>query len=78
MQEKINAKYREIIGIWSKKLREGSVPPWKVEEALAEGSHVPIEESFAVAAMCRRQYIEEVTGEDFDFIQVPEKPYKTF
>ena len=78
MQERRDEKYREIIDNWSRKLSEGSVPPWKVEEDLAEGSDVPIEESFAVAAMCRRKYIEEVTGEAFDFIRVPENPYKTF
>lgn len=78
MQEGIDAKYRKIAESWAKKLKEGTFPPWKVEEALAERSHVPLEERFAVAAMCRRLFIEEVTGQAFSFIQIPEKPYKTF
>ena len=78
MQEGKDIKYRNIAETWSKKLKEGRLPPWKVEEVLAEESDVPLEDSFAVAAMCRRLYIEEITGEAFNFIRIPEKPYKTF
>lgn len=59
------------------KLKNGTIPPWKVEELLASAFGITPPHNFKAAAQCRRSFIEEVTGEPFRYIQVPDKPYKT-
>jgi hypothetical protein len=59
------------------KLKDGNLAPWKVEEELETNFGVIPPQNFMEAAQCRRRFIEEVTGEPFRFIQVPDKPYKT-
>jgi hypothetical protein len=58
------------------KLKDGTLAPWKVEEELESSFGVTPPRNFSEAAQCRRRFLEEVTGESFKYIQVPEKPYK--
>ncbi len=52
----------------------GKFTPWKAEEtALQEGVQSP--HHFSVAAIARRAFIEEKSGEQFHHITLPEKPY---
>lgn len=57
-------------------LKNGSLPPWKVEDQLASEGGIPPPNNFRAAALCRRAYIEDLTGEPFRHLRVPEKPYK--
>jgi hypothetical protein len=59
-----------------KLLKNGSLPPWKVEDHLAAEGGVAPPENFRTAALCRQAHIEDLTGEPFRHIRVPEKPYK--
>jgi len=59
-----------------RELKKGQIPPWKAEENLAEKYGITQPLNFKAGALCRQRYIEEVTGEKFCFIQIPEKPYK--
>jgi hypothetical protein len=58
------------------RLKQGSLPPWKVEDELVSGFGIEPPENFRIAAQCRRGFLEEVTGEGFRYIELPEKPYK--
>lgn len=58
------------------RLKDGSLPPWKAEEHLAAEGGIPRPYNFRAAALCRQAYIEDLTGEPFRTIRVPEKPYK--
>jgi hypothetical protein len=58
------------------RLRQGQMAPWKVEDELASTYGIGIPANFRIAAMCRRKFIEEITGESFHHIAVPENPYK--
>jgi hypothetical protein len=71
MDEK-NRRIQECV----QKLREGQLAPWKVEEELESAHGVVIPENFRIAALCRQRFIENITGEKFHHIRVPEDPYK--
>jgi len=58
------------------KLKDGNLAPWKVEDELESSFGITPPHNFGAAAQCRRGFIEEVTGESFRYIQVPDKPYK--
>lgn len=58
------------------RLINGSLPPWKVEEHLAAYKEIEPPNQFRMAAFARQKFLEEVTGEKFQSILIPEKPYK--
>ena len=55
-------------------MMRGDLPPWRAEAALLEKG-VESPDHFYPAALARRDYIEETTGEKFSHLQVMEKPY---
>jgi hypothetical protein len=57
-------------------LKQGTLPPWKVEDELALEFEILPPENFRAAGLCRRRFLEEVTGESFRYIELPENPYK--
>lgn len=58
------------------RMQTGELPPWKVEQEIAERYAVAPPANFRLAAQSRRQFIEESTGERFAFIALPDTPYK--
>ncbi len=58
------------------KLRGDRLAPWKVEEELESVYGIRPPENFELAALCRRRFLEERTGENFRHIGVPDKPFK--
>jgi len=58
------------------KLISGFIPPWKVEEEIAASSELDPPKQFRLAALARQRFLEVITGEKFQSICVPEKPYK--
>jgi len=58
-------------------LKEGRLPPWKVEEETVRLGIVP-PDNYKLAAEIRRAFIQSETGENFHHIGLPEKPYKQF
>ena len=66
----------DVIEACIERLKQGSLPPWKVEEELVSGFGIDPPENFRVAALCRRGFLEEITGEGFHSIELPEKPFK--
>jgi len=58
------------------KLISGFIPPWKVEDEIAATGEIDPPEQFRLAALARQRFLELVTGEKFQSISVPEKPYK--
>lgn len=59
-----------------KGLKLGSLPPWKLEAQLEQSCGYRVPENFSKAAQLRQQFIQEVTGEGFSFIRIPDKPFK--
>ena len=72
----MDAKEQEIIKECAGWLVKGKLPPWKAEQEIAEIHGIAPPENFRVAALSRRQFIQETTGERFVFIALPDKPYK--
>jgi hypothetical protein len=66
----------EIISACAQALLAGQLPPWKVEQEITEGHRIPPPKNFRLAALSRRKFIEETTGQTFKFIGVPDRPYK--
>jgi hypothetical protein len=72
----MNGKEQGIVEECAARLAGGELPPWKVEQNLADRLGVDPPENFRLAALSRRLFIQETTGERFAFIVIPEKPYK--
>lgn len=72
----MNGKEQGIIEECAGRLAGGELPPWKVEQDLADRLGVAPPENFRLAALSRRLFIQETTGERFAFIDFSEKPYK--
>jgi hypothetical protein len=68
----------KLVLTWAEKLKNGEVPPWKVEDEIVSSGHAEAPYQFKLAALARQRYLEEETGETFHSITVPEKPYKLF
>ena len=77
MGAKIRDEETRAIRECVQKLREGQLAPWKVEAELDSSYGLKIPGNFKIAALIRQHFIEEITGERFRHICVPEKPYKT-
>jgi DNA-directed RNA polymerase subunit RPC12/RpoP len=72
----MNEKLQGIIGDNAAKLARGELPPWKVEQEIADRYGVAPPANFRLAALSRRRFIENTTGETFAFIGLPKKPFK--
>jgi hydroxymethylglutaryl-CoA reductase len=57
-------------------LKQGSLAPWKLETELEKNWGYSVPKNFLKAAQLRQQFIQEVTGESFSFIRIPDKPFK--
>ena len=64
----------DLISDLHQDMMRGDLPPWRAEAALLEKG-VESPDHFYPAALGRRHYIEETTGEKFSHLQVMEKPY---
>jgi len=76
MATKIRDEESRIVKECVERLREGQLAPWKVEDDLRSTYGIEIPVNFRIAALCRQHFIEAITGENFRYICVPEKPYK--
>jgi hypothetical protein len=76
MDESGHKAEKDIIRECANKLNSAELPPWKVEQEIAERHGVAPPDNFRLAALSRRAFIERTTGESFTFIKLPEKPYK--
>jgi hypothetical protein len=68
---------QDIIDTCADKLSQGSLPPWKVEGELTADFGINPPKNFGPACICRRRFIESATGEKFNYIRIPDRPYKT-
>jgi hypothetical protein len=76
MTEISSRQEKNIIDACVQRLLAGQLPPWKVETEIVESHGLPPPKNFRLAALSRRKFIEETTGQTFKFIEVPERPYK--
>ena len=67
---------KKIVRLWAEKLKNREIPPWKVEDEIIDHRQAESPRQFRLAALARRRYLEEETGETFHSITVPEMPYK--
>jgi hypothetical protein len=75
-QDKTKSKPKSIIKECVDRLKSGKLPPWKVEDEIETAHGIQPPENFKNAALCRQQFIEDVTGESFNYIHLTDKPYK--
>ncbi len=57
------------------KIKTGEVQPWKAESVLLEEYNISAPDHFQIAALSRRKCIEELTGQKFNYLELPENPY---
>ncbi|GJQ60233.1 MAG: hypothetical protein SCALA701_30340 [Candidatus Scalindua sp.] len=57
------------------KIKSGEVQPWKAESVLIEECGLKAPEHYRIAAVSRRRVIEELTGYEFNYLELPEQPY---
>ena len=57
------------------RIATGEVQPWKTESLLLEEYAVSPPEHYLLAALSRRKLIEELTGCNFNYLELPDKPY---
>ena len=72
----MSSEDEKIVRLWADKLKNGEVPPWKVEDEMSALHHIESPNQFKLAVLARQCYVEGETGESFHFISLPEKPYK--
>ena len=66
---------RKLVEELAGKIKSGDVQPWKAETVLLEEYGVSAPDHFQIAALSRRECIEELTGQKFNYLELPEKPY---
>ena len=76
MNDQKSRKEKEIVKECAGSLVADKLPPWKVEQEIEERHRIPPPRNFLLAALSRRMFIEEKTGESFKFICLPDKPYR--
>lgn len=76
MNDKKKDKEEIIIRECVEELKRGKLSPWKVEDEIMTNYGINPPDNYSLAALCRQIYIEEETGEEFQFISVSGKPYK--
>jgi len=67
---------KKTVRLLVEKLKNREIPPWKVEDEIIDHRQAESPRQFRLAALARRRYLEEETGEIFHSITVPEMPYK--
>lgn len=67
-QGKTKSKSKSLIKECMERLKAGKLPPWKVEDEIETNRGIRPPENFKKAALCRQQFIEDVTGERFKYI----------
>lgn len=76
MREKIMDEKRQVVQSCTERLREGHLAPWKVEDDLLSTYGMEMPQNFRVAVLCRRRFLEGITGAHFHHIGIPERPFK--
>ncbi len=76
MREDKNKEEESIIRLCAQKMKEGTLAPWKVEEELENVYGIEPSQIYAMAAHCRQRLVEDLTGEKFRHIIVPDGAYK--
>ncbi len=65
----------KIIDEIAGRIKSGEIQPWKTESVLLEEYNIEFPEHFRIAALSRRKNIEELTGHEFNYLELPDKPY---
>jgi hypothetical protein len=76
MREDRNRERISIIRRFVTTMKEGTLAPWKVEEELENVYGVEPEQVYTMAALCRQRLVEDLTGEKFRYIIVPDRAHK--
>ncbi|NIO03723.1 MAG: hypothetical protein GTN74_03660 [Proteobacteria bacterium] len=63
-----------LISELSESMKRGDLPPWRAESKLLDQG-VKSPDHFFPAALARKAYVEDISGEAFSHLQVLEKPY---
>ncbi len=76
MREEKDGEKISIIKQIVTKLKDENLAPWKVEEELGNVYGIEPGQMYTMAALCRQRFVEDLTGEKFRYIIVPDRAYK--
>ena len=71
----MNSKNKKIVDEVANKIVTGDIQPWKVEKLLLKEYKITSPEQYRLAALSRRKVIGDSTGYQFNYLEMPDKPY---
>ena len=71
----MNSNDEKIVDKVANKIASGDVQPWKVETLLLKEYGIVSPKHYCLAALSRRKVIEDLTGHQFNYLEIPDKPY---
>ena len=64
-----------IVDEVANRIAAGDVQPWKAEAFLLKEYEIIPPEHYYLAVLIRRKLISDLTGYDFNYLEMPDKPY---
>jgi hypothetical protein len=71
----MNSKNKKIVDEVANKIVTGDIQPWKVEKLLLKEYKITSPGHYRLAALSRRKVIGDSTGYQFNYLEMPDKPY---
>ena len=71
----MNINNEKIVNEIANKIASGDIQPWKVETLLVKEYGIVSPNHYSLAALCRRKAIGDFTGYQFNYLEIPDKPY---
>ncbi|MHA2431289.1 MAG: hypothetical protein ACXACC_09725 [Promethearchaeota archaeon] len=71
----MNPKDEKIVNEVAIKITSGDVQPWKVETLLLKEYGIVSPKHYYLAALSRRKVIGDLTGHQFNYLEIPNNPY---
>jgi hypothetical protein len=71
----MNINDKKILKDVKNKITSGEVQPWKIEKLLLEKYGIVQPKNYRLATIIRRKILEDLTGHQFKYLEMPEEPY---
>ena len=71
----MNPNKEKMVDEVANRIATGDVQPWKAEEFLLKECGIISPEHYRLAALSRRKLIGDLTGYQFNYLEMPDKPY---
>ena len=71
----MNQNKEKMVDEVANRIATGDVQPWKAETLLLEEYGISPPEQYRLAVLSRRKLIMDLTGHQFNYLELPDKPY---